>query len=116
MERNIGYAVITTEEYKEMIEDIINKKECIKELNRVDGEEKEIYKKLEQYFWNQLIKNESYHLENMKQCNPLDYHYQQLYNCFLEIGIDNVTYIHLSISSLKHNFNNKENKEEDTKE
>lgn len=28
MDKNIGYAVITTEEYKEMIEDIINKK-CI---------------------------------------------------------------------------------------
>lgn len=29
MDKNIGYAVITTEEYKEMIEDIINKKECM---------------------------------------------------------------------------------------
>ena len=47
----------------------------------------------------------------MEKCIPSDYNYQELYKCFLEIGIDDVQYIHLSISTLKHNFDNKENKE-----
>lgn len=102
----IEYAVITTKEYKELIEDTMNKAECIKELNSVNKEEKEIYKKLENYFWRKLVESERYHLENMKECNPTDYHYQELYKCFLEIGIDNLAYIDLSIASLKHNFDN----------
>ena len=35
MEGNIGYAVITTKEYKELIEDNMNKANCVKELNEV---------------------------------------------------------------------------------
>ncbi len=110
MEENIGYVVITTKEYKELIEDNINKKECIKELNSANKEEKEINKKLENYFLGKLAESESYHLENMKSLNPTDYHYQELYKCFLEIGIDNATYIHLTIVRTKHNFDNRENK------
>lgn len=33
---NYGYAVITTEEYKSLIEDINNKKECISKLNKIN--------------------------------------------------------------------------------
>lgn len=36
---NYGYAVITTEEYKSLIEDINNKKECISKLNKINEEE-----------------------------------------------------------------------------
>ncbi len=93
------------------INDLI--KECNEENKRCSElaielqAEKEKNKELEQYFWNQLIKSESYHLENIKECIPTDYHYQELYKCFLEIGINNNEYIHLSIASLKHNFDNK---------
>lgn len=34
MESNIRYAVITTKEHKELIEDNINKEKCIKELEK----------------------------------------------------------------------------------
>lgn len=51
METNIGYAVITTEEYKEMIKDNINKQECIKELNHVRQDDKKVFEKLENYFF-----------------------------------------------------------------
>lgn len=114
MEKYIDYVVISTQEYKDMIEDKINKENCIRELNSVKKEDAEIHRKLEKYFWNELNKNESYHLENIKECIPTDYHYQELYKCFLEIGITNNEYIHLSIVSLKHNFDNKrkENKNE----
>ena len=40
----------------------------------------------------------------MKECIPTDYHYQQLYTYFLELGINDVSYIDLSIASLKKNF------------
>ena len=111
MESKIEYAVITTKEYKELIEDNINKERCIKELNCVNKEEKELFKKLENYFFQKLVENENYHLENMKECNVTDYHYHELYKCFLDIVIDNLTYIHFSISSLKHNFDNRKNEE-----
>lgn len=111
MENKIGYAVITTQEYKELIEDNVNKAECIKELNDVAFKRNSINGKLEKYFFDRLSDKESYHLENMKECNPEDYHYQELYKCFLEIGIDDVQYIHTSIMTMKHNFDNRENKE-----
>ena len=41
---NYGYAVITTEEYKSLIEDINNKKECISKLNKINEEENKRYK------------------------------------------------------------------------
>lgn len=111
MENNIGYAVITTKEYKELIEDNINKANCIKDLNEAAFKRNNINDKLENYFFEKLSDSEKYHLENIKYLNPTDYHYQELYKCFLEIGIDDVTYIHLSIARLKNNFENKENKE-----
>lgn len=107
MKENIDYVVISTEEYKEMIVDKINKENWIREINTIKKEDAEIHKKLEQYFLNKLIESESYHLENIKECIATDYHYQELYKCFLEIGINNNEYIHLSIASLKHNFDNK---------
>lgn len=104
MENKIGYAVITTQEYKGLIEDNINKANCIKDLNEEAFKRNNINDKLENYFFKKLLESESYHLENMKECNPLDHHYQELYKCFLEIGIDDITYIHLSIARLKNNF------------
>lgn len=113
MEEKIGYAVITTQEYKELIEDNINKAKCIEELNDVAFKRNNINEKLEKYFFDRLLDNESYHLKNMKECKPTDYDYQQLYTCFLEIDIDDIQYIDLSIKKLKKIFDNKENKEED---
>lgn len=112
MESKIGYAVITTEEYKGILKDNINKANCIKELNEVAFKRNNINEKLEKYFFDNLLENESYHLENIKECKPTDYHYQELYKCFLKIGIDDIQYIHLSIATLKHNFDNKEVKDE----
>ena len=111
MKNDIGYAVITTGEYKEILEDNINKANCIKKLNEVAFKRENIYDRLEKYFFDRLSDKENYHLENMKECKPTDYHYQQLYKCFLEIGINDIQYIDLSIASLKHNFDNKKIKE-----
>lgn len=106
MKGNIGYAVITTREYKELIEDNMNKANCVKELNEVAFKRNNINDKLEKYFFDRLIDQESYHFENMKKCNPTDYNYQEIYKCFLEIGIDDIQYIHTSIITMKNHFNN----------
>ena len=112
MEGNIGYTVITTREYKELIEDSMNKANCVKELNEVAFKRNRINEKLEKYFFEKLLDTESYHFENMKNCIPSDYHYQELYKCFLEIGIDDVQYIHTSIIIMKQHFDNPELLEE----
>ena len=67
MGNKIGYVVITTQEYKELIEDNINKEECIKDLNEVAFKRNNIYEKLEKNFFNRLLVNEDYHLENIKE-------------------------------------------------
>lgn len=67
MKNNMEYAVITTKEYKELIEDNINKVQCIKELNDVAFKRNNINDKLEKYFFDRLIDKESYHFENMKK-------------------------------------------------
>lgn len=108
---DIGYAVITTGEYKTIIEDNYNKENCIKELSEVAFKRNIINEKLEKYFFDKLLDTESYHLENMEECSPLNYHYQELYKCFLEIGIDDVQYIHTSIITIKHDFDIKNKKE-----
>ena len=108
MEGNIGYAVITTREYKELIEDNMNKENCVKELNDVAFKRNNINNKLEKYFFDRLLDTEDYHFKNMKKCIPSDYNYQKIYECFLEIGIDDVQYIHTSIITMKHHFDNPE--------
>ena len=45
MKENINYVVISTEEYKEMIKDKINKENCIRELNTIK-------KKMQKYIKN----------------------------------------------------------------
>ena len=113
---DIGYAVISTAEYKAIIEDIYNKENCIKELDEVAFKRNIINEKLEKYFFDKLLDTERYHIENMKEYSPLDYHYRELYKCFLEIGIDDAQYIHTSIIQLKLNFDNKNNKKENKDE
>ena len=102
--KNYGYAVITTEEYQSLIEDINNKQQCISKLNTISQKENERYKIFENLFLENLIENEEYHLENMKDINITDYHYQQLFNEFLTIGVNDVEYIDLKIKELKHRF------------
>lgn len=104
---NYGYAVITTEEYKSLIEDINNKKECISELNKINQEENKRYKIFENLFLESLIKNEEYYLENMKNVDITDYSYLQLFNEFLKIGIDDMNYINSKIHELKHRYDSK---------
>ena len=40
----------------------------------------------------------------MKNVNFTDYHYRELFEDFLEIGIDDLEYIDLKIKELKHRF------------
>lgn len=57
------------------------------------------------------MKNEEYDIENMKTVNITDYHYEQLFIKFLEIGIDDMQYINSKIHELKHRFDNQLSKE-----
>ena len=113
MEDKIGYAFIPIAEYKGLIEDKINEDKINKELNEEVFKRDSINKKLEKYLLDSLSSSENYHLESMKECNPTDYHYGELYKCFLKIGIDNVEYIHRSIVAMKRNFDLSENKEKE---
>lgn len=47
----------------------------------------------------------------MKNVNFADYHYRQLFEDFLEIGIDDMQYIDSKIHELKHRFDNQSLKE-----
>ena len=101
---NYGYAVITTEEYKSLIEDINNKKECISKLNKINEEENKRYKIFENLFLEKMMENQEYYLENMKNVDITDYSYLQLFNEFLKIGIDDMNYINSKIHELKHRY------------
>lgn len=105
-----GYVVITAEEYKKMIEEKINNENYKEELISREKEKSEVFEKIEKYLFEKIISNEGYHLKNMKKCSPTDYHYQELYTCFLDIGIDNMNYIHSSIETLKQKFDNETSK------
>jgi hypothetical protein len=115
MENNIGYAVITVKEYKEIIEDIKNKEELIKKLNIINRKETERNRIYEKLFIDELIDSEEYHFEDMNECKVTDYHYQQIFNEFLKVGITDVEYIDLKIKEMKHYFENKEIPEENQK-
>lgn len=112
---NYGYAVITTEEYKSLIEDINNKEKCISELNKINQEENKRYKIFENLFLEKMMENEEYYLENMKNVDITDYSYLQLFNEFLKIKIDDMNYINSKIHELKHRYDSKlsENKREE---
>ena len=102
--KKYGYVVISTEEYKSLIEDINDRDECISELNEINQEEDKRYKIFENLFLENLIKNEGYNLENMKKTDITDYHYLELFNEFLKIGIDDMNYINSKIHELKHRY------------
>ena len=108
---NYGYVVITTEEYKTLIEDKINKEDYINEINRINQKENKRHKIFENLFLKKLIENEEYSLENMKDINTTDYHYQQLFNEFLKVGIYDIEYIDAKIKELKHSFDTLEKEE-----
>lgn len=113
--KNYGYVVITTEEYKSLIEDINNKQECVNKLNKINQKENKRYKIFENLFLQKLMENEEYNLENMKDVNITNYHYEQLCSEFLKVGIDDLEYIDLKIKELKHRFDNQLSKEGENK-
>ena len=80
-------------------------------MNRINQQENKRYKIFENLFLEKLMENEEYNIENMKNVNFADYHYRQLFEDFLEIGIDDMQYIDSKIHELKHRFDNQSLKE-----
>ena len=80
-------------------------------MNRINQEENKRYKIFENLFLEKLMENEEYNIESMKNVNFADYHYRQLFEDFLEIGIDDMQYINSKIHELKHRFDNQSSKE-----
>ena len=52
------------------------------------------------------MENEEYHLENMKDVNITNYHYEQLCSEFLKVGIDDLEYIDFKIKELEELYMN----------
>ena len=113
MEDKIGYAVITTNEYKYLIEENNKKDEIMSELREINKKKQEKYEIYENLFLKQLIENEEYHLTNMKNIDVTDYHYQQLFNEFLKIRITDVEYIDLKIKEIRSKLEASQKKGDD---
>ena len=104
MQDKTNYCVIELDKYEKLIYDKIELDKNIKELNEEIKSKDNIFHMFENYFFQTIIDNESYHLENFKEYN--DYHYIQLFNCFRKIGIDDNDYIDRCIMKIKEKYEN----------
>lgn len=106
---NIGYVVIKSEEYKEMIENLKDYETYTDLLKEKNSTIDNILKIFEKSFFENLLNKEEYHFKNMKECNLNDYHFQELSKCFFDIGIYDIQYINTSILNIKNSYDENKN-------
>ena len=102
MQDKTNYCVVELNRYEDLIYDNIKLNEKIKELNEQINLKDNIFTSFENYFFEKVIQNEFYNVENFKE--NYDYHYSQLANCFRKIGIIDNNYIDSCIIKIKEKF------------
>lgn len=102
-----NYCVVDLNRYEMLLNDKNEQNKIIIELNERLRNNDNIFNSLEKYFFEKIISNEDYHIENIKNYDFNDYHYLQLYNCFTKIGITDNDYIENSIKIIIEKYKNR---------
>lgn len=109
MEEKIGYAVISIEDYKELVEDNIAlenwKNDLLDEKNKLKKELKE----LKSFIASKIFRDEEYHLEQIIIEGGevrRDYHFNYIQTAFHEYGIIDINFID---EGIKQYFIDREN-------
>ena len=108
MENKIGYAYISLEEYKELIEDEKTLEficdEHIKEKEKTIKE----YESVEKAICEFIYKAETYHIKNYDGVGS--YYHNELVNCFQKYGYISLDKINNLIKSLVERYNKEQEK------
>ena len=107
MQDKTNCCVIEIDKYNDLIFNNVNLNNRVKELQKKLVLKNDIFDSLENYFFEKMILNEDYHLAKIKNYDVNDYHYLELYNSFIKIGITDANYIENSIKIIVEKYKNK---------
>ena len=118
MENKIGFTMITTNEYRELV---LKEKElelviddCENQISKL----KERYGKIEEFVLNNLYKDNSWqikHLEFEDGEIKKEYYFRELFDEFMKVGITDAVFIEEKIIEFNKRYE-EENKEEENNE
>lgn len=103
-----NYCVIDLDRYNDLVNDKVEHEKIITELNERLRNNDNIFNSLENCFFEKVIRNEYYHINNFKEYN--DYHYIHLADCFRKIGINDDEYIDRCIIKIKEKYEKEKDK------
>lgn len=99
----IGYVVITTNEYKELVLKEKELEAVIEDCENQISNLKEMYSGVEDYIFNQIYNNEQWDIKQLEYKDGVldeEYHYKELVQCFIKKGINNTDFISTKILEL----------------
>lgn len=111
MENKIGYAYISLEEYKELIERIKTLEYQIKDDQNVIKNIRENYESIENNIFERIYKDERYYLKNYDGVNK--YYHNQLVIAFQKYGYISLDKINDLIQKLVERYKNEEGNEKE---
>ena len=111
MENKIGYAYISLEEYKELIERIKTLEFCYDELREKNKRTIKEYENIEKIISEKVYGNEKYYLKN---CDGVgECYHNQLVIAFQEYGYTSIDKINELIQKLVERYKNEEGNEKE---
>lgn len=115
----VGFTMITTNEYKELILKETELEGVIKDCESQISELEKRAKLFEKKFLDNIYTSEEYHIRNLEfkdGCINKDYHFNQLSFEFTSEGIEDFGYITKKIIEFHERYVDEETKEEETNE
>ena len=106
MENKIGYAYISLEEYKKLIEDLKTLEICYDELKEKNAKTIREYESIEKTIFEKIYDNNKYYLKNYDGVG--EYYHTQLVIVFQEYGYISLDKINDLIQKLVKKYENEE--------
>ena len=111
MENKIGYAYISLDEYKGLIERIKTLEFCYDELREKNKRTIEEYENIEKNIFERIYKDEKYYIKNYDCIGK--YYHNQLVTAFQEYGYTSLDRINEQIRKLVEKYKNEEGNEKE---
>lgn len=108
MENKIGYAYISLEEYKELIERIKTLEFCYDELREKNKRTIKEYENIEETIFERICKDYGYCLKNYDGVG--EFYHKELAEAFQSYGYENLDKINELIQKLVERYKNEEDK------
>ena len=111
MENKVGYAYISLDEYKGLIEENVKLNHLYDEIKEQEERLEKNFISIEKTIFEKIYKNERYYIKNYDDIG--EYHHNQLVIAFQEYGYTSLDRVNEQIQKLVERYKNEEGNEKE---